>query len=95
MTETFAVYPCSGDVPRVTSPGNGLGSLVWFSGWRGEGLGEEWCPGEGFGPFQRVLYLGGGLGAHGFKHRQLGSGAVHSGRHCEPCLWVWSVASVV
>jgi hypothetical protein len=26
-----------------------LGSLVWFSGWRGEGLGGEWRPGEGSG----------------------------------------------
>jgi hypothetical protein len=31
------------------SPGKGMGSSVWSSGWRGEGLGREWRPGEGSG----------------------------------------------
>jgi hypothetical protein len=34
---------------ELSSPGNGWGSSVGCSGWRGEGLGEEWRPGEGFG----------------------------------------------
>jgi hypothetical protein len=34
---------------ELNSPGNGWGSSVGCSGWRGEGLGEEWRPGEGSG----------------------------------------------
>jgi hypothetical protein len=34
---------------ELTRLGNGWGSSVGCSGWRGEGLGEEWRPGEGFG----------------------------------------------
>jgi hypothetical protein len=32
---------------ELSSPGNGWGSSVGCSRWRGEGLGEEWRPGEG------------------------------------------------
>jgi hypothetical protein len=32
---------------ELSSPGKGMGSSVWSSGWRGEGLGREWHPGEG------------------------------------------------
>jgi hypothetical protein len=34
---------------ELSSLGNGWGSSVGYSGWRGEGLGEEWHPVEGFG----------------------------------------------
>jgi hypothetical protein len=34
---------------ELSSLGNGWGSSVGCSGWRGEGLGEEWRRGEGSG----------------------------------------------
>jgi hypothetical protein len=40
-TETFAVYPAPAKFLELNSPGGRLGSSVWFSGWRGEGLGKN------------------------------------------------------
>jgi hypothetical protein len=56
---------------------------VGCSGWRGEGLGEEWRPGERFGQF-RGFYTPAMDSVHrGFDRLGLGSGAVLSGRRSE------------
>jgi hypothetical protein len=80
---------------ELSSPGNGWGSSVGCSEWRGEGLGEEWRPGERWG-WSRGLYTSTvdtvrrGIGRHG-----LGSGAARSGWRSELSAWVWSVWSGV
>jgi hypothetical protein len=88
MTETFAVYPCSGSVPRAQQPGEWMGlvgGVLWVE--RREAGGRMASKGR-FWPVQWVLYPGGGLGAYGFDHRRLGSWAVFSGRRCELRAWV-------
>jgi hypothetical protein len=68
---------------ELSSLGNGWGSSVGCSGWRGEGLGEEWHPGEGFGR-SRGFYTPAVDSVHrGFDRLGLGSGAVLSGRCSE------------
>jgi hypothetical protein len=37
------------EILELSSPGKGMGSSVSLSGWRGEGLGEEWHLEEGSG----------------------------------------------
>jgi hypothetical protein len=65
---------------ELSSLGNGWGSSVGCSGWRGEGLGEEWRPGEGFGR-SRGFYTPAVDSVHRrFDRLGLGSGAVLSGR---------------
>jgi hypothetical protein len=80
---------------ELSSPGNGWGSSVGCSGWRGEGLGKEWHPGEGLGQSSgfytpAVDSVRRGFGCHG-----LGSGAVLSGRRSELRARVGSVWSGV
>jgi hypothetical protein len=76
---------------ELSSPGNGWGSSVGCSGWRGEGLGEEWHPGERFGRFRGFYTPAVDSVRRGFDRLGLGSGAVLSGR-CSGlgsvvCMW--------
>jgi hypothetical protein len=80
---------------ELSSPGNGWGSSVGCFGWRGEGLGEEWHPGEGFGQ-SSGFYTPAVVSVHrGFDRLGLGSGAVLSRRCSELCARVGSVLSGV
>jgi hypothetical protein len=94
-TETFSVYPCSGDVPQAQQPREWMGfigGVLWVErrGARGRMVsrGRFW-------PIQWVLYPGGGLGACGFDRHGLDSWAMFSGWRCELRAWVWSAGSVV
>jgi hypothetical protein len=66
MTETFAVYPCSGDVPRAQRPKEWIG-LVGLGLWvERRGAGGRMASRGRFWPVQWVLYPGGELGVRGF-----------------------------
>jgi hypothetical protein len=78
---------------KLSSPGNGWGSSVGCSGWRGEELGEEWHPGERFGRLRGFYTPAVDTVCRGFDGYGLGSGAVRSGRRSELSAWVklvWS-----
>jgi hypothetical protein len=94
-TETFAVYPYSGDVPRAQQPGEWMGFVGGVLWVERRGAGGRMASRGRFSPIQWVLYPGGALGARGFDRRGLGSWAVFSGRRCELHAWVWSAGSVV
>jgi hypothetical protein len=68
---------------ELSSPANGWGSSVGCSRWRGEGLGEEWRPGERFGRFRGFYTPAVDSVRRGFDRLGLGSGAVLSGRRSE------------
>jgi hypothetical protein len=68
---------------ELSSLGNGWGSSVGCSGWRGEGLGEEWRPGERFGRSRGFYTPAVDSVRHGFDRLGLGSGAVLSGWRSE------------
>jgi hypothetical protein len=93
-TATFTVYPSSSGDPRDWLPRKGdgvIGLVLWVER---RGTGERMASRGRLWPVQWVLYSGGELGVHGFECRQLGSWAVHSGRHCGLRLRVWSAVSV-
>jgi hypothetical protein len=94
-TETFAVYPWSSDIPQAQQPGEWMGFVGGVLWVERRGAGVRMASRGRFWPIQWVLYAGGGLGAHGFDRRGLGSWAVFSGRRCELRAWVWSAGSVV
>jgi hypothetical protein len=62
---------------------------------RGEGGEGEMASRGEMGSVQRVLYSGGGRGAHGFDLHRLGNGAVHSEGRSELSAWVGLVWSGV
>jgi hypothetical protein len=80
---------------ELSSPGNGWGSSMGCSRWRGEGLGEEWRPGEGFSRSSGFYTPAVDLVHRGFDRLGLGSWAVLSGRRSELRARVGSVWSGV
>jgi hypothetical protein len=80
---------------ELSSPGNGWGSSVGCSGWRGEGLGKEWRLGEGFGRSSGFYALAMDSALCGFDRHGLGSGVVLSGWCSELRARVGSVRSGV
>jgi hypothetical protein len=87
--------PASATFLELSSPGNGWGSLVGCSGWRGEGLGKKWRPGEGFGRSSGFYTPAVDSVCRGFDRHGLGSGAVLSGWCSELLARVGSVWSGV
>jgi hypothetical protein len=69
-----------------------VGGVLW---WRGEGLGEEWRPGEGSGRSSGFYTPAVDSVLRGFDRHGLGSWAVLSGRRRELRAGVWSAGSVV
>jgi hypothetical protein len=80
---------------ELSSPGIGWGSSVGCSGWRGDGLGEEWRPGEGSVRSSGFYTLAVDSVCRGFDYHGLGSWVVLSGRRRELHAGVWSAGSVV
>jgi hypothetical protein len=78
---------------ELSSPGNGWGSSVGCSGWRGEGLGKKWCPGEGFGRSSGFYTPAVDSVRRGFDRHGLGSGVVLFGWCSVLRAWVGSVWS--
>jgi hypothetical protein len=87
--------PASATFLELSCPGNGWGLSVGCSGWRGEGLGKEWRPGEGFGRSSGFYTPAMDSVLRGFDRHGLGSGAVLSGWCSELRGWVGSVRSGV
>jgi hypothetical protein len=78
---------------KLSSPGNGRGSSVGCFEWRGEGLGEEWRPGERWGRPRGLYTSTVDTVRRGIGHHGLGSGAVCSGWRSELSARVSSVWS--
>jgi hypothetical protein len=57
IIDTFETYQAPVTILELSSLGKGMESSTSFSGWRGEGLGREWCPEEGSSRFRGFYTL--------------------------------------
>jgi hypothetical protein len=72
MTETFIVYPCSGDVPQAQQPREWMGLIGVVLWVERRGAGGRMASRGRFWPVQWVLYPGGGLGVRGCRASGIG-----------------------